>query len=193
MGAALFAHEVLQALAAFRLGAHTFAEHEHTAVGPALFVELLLAFCMLGGAVREALGVRHAERSALAAPSRLCLARAGAGIAVIAGSTLFGMEFIESPSTALGLGWLGGALFPGAVVLALAAAAATALLHAAVRGKIAGLARLVSLCAAAFARLAGLRAGPAPALQPFSHGGRRAAPTAPSSRHGGLRAPPLPR
>lgn len=104
--------------------------------------------------------------------------------------TLFGTEYAESGSAALGLGWLGGALVPGLIALMSAVAAATGVLYLAMAGYLAGFDHLVALFGAALARLIAPLLAPAP-TPPRRSTRRLHVRTAPVALHAGLRAPPL--
>jgi hypothetical protein len=192
LSAALVAHETLRAIAALHWGAASFAEHEHTALAPTLCVEIVLAVWLVAVAVGDALRGRGTicyRRASFAAPRWVDSVPPSVAIAAIAALGLFGMEYSESGTAALGFGWIGGSLTPGALVLAAAIGAAISLMRFALAGRMAAFERLIALFAAALDRfIVQDRALPRPASRRFST--RVIAPEAPCSRHAGLRAPP---
>lgn len=193
LAAALVAHEILRAFAALRLGAPSFATHEHKALAPTACVEIVLVLWALGMAVKDAIadrGLPCYRQESLALPSGARLLCCAGAIALFAVATLFGMEFSESGSAALGLGWLGGTLLPGVIVLALAVLAAAGLLYFTLAGRIAGFERLVALFAAALAHPLAVRRSASSFRR--THAARPLAMrVTPCARHAGLRAPPV--
>ncbi len=190
LGAALLAHETLRAIASLRLGAPSFAAHEHGALGPVAWVETVLALWIVLSALSDAFDARRSPRYRREPRARVGdHLRSSGGIAIVAIATLFGMEFVESGSAAFGYGWLGGALFPGAFVLTFAIAAAAWLLHFVSAGRVAGFERLVALFAAVISQLIGITGSGRLPRRPRASL-RIAVATAPCARHAGLRAPP---
>jgi hypothetical protein len=186
-------HEVLQLIAAVGLGAPSFAAHEHAAVRPVAIVEIALVLCCGAAAVRDVLATRgqsHYRRGPLAGTCTRQLPLWTLGVSGVAVLTLFGMEYAECGSAAFGLGWLGGALVPGAPVLAAAVAGAVGALRVTLLGWNAAFERLIAIFAAGLAHLIAARFSPAPVRQTRRRR-RLTAQMTPCARHAGLRAPPL--